>query len=81
MGTIIQFSKQTDFAKDLDQEFRTMNPAVDTSLSLTMIRNMKKSMLEIGRSCMMELSSTALSFLYFEKLAMKGTYIYTLTAL
>lgn len=72
MGSIIQYSRPVDLQKDQDADFKEMHPVVDITLSLTMIRRMKQSMFEIGKYQFMELSSIAMSFVYFERLVMKG---------
>jgi len=76
MGSIIQYSRPLDVQKDLDIDFREMHPSIDPTLTLTMIRDIKWNMLEIGKLQDMEMSSVAISFVYFEKLVLKGSFIF-----
>lgn len=69
----MEYSRPDDIQRDLDIDFREMHPNVDPSLTLAMIRNMKNSMFEIGRIQEMEMSSIAMSFVYFERLILKGS--------
>jgi hypothetical protein len=73
MGSIIQYSRPDDIQRDLDIGFRELYPNIDNSLTLAMIRDMKSSMLRVGCLQEMEYSSIAMSYVYFERLVLKGT--------
>jgi hypothetical protein len=70
-GSIIQYSKPADIRKELNDHFREAHSSLDPSLTLSQLRNMKEHLITITMSQDMELSSAAMSFVYFEKLVLK----------
>lgn len=72
MMSIIQYSRPLDLKRELNLHFKATHANVDSSLTLSMIRNLKGKLLEIGKRLDMEYSSIAFAYVYFEKLALKG---------
>ncbi|KAJ3254623.1 CDK5 and ABL1 enzyme substrate 1 [Boothiomyces macroporosus] len=72
LGTIIQPSTASELKKEINQHFKDTHPGVDATITLTQIRNLKKSLGKIGLSNNLELSSIAFAYVYLEKLIIKN---------
>ncbi|KAI8916004.1 hypothetical protein EDD86DRAFT_197401 [Gorgonomyces haynaldii] len=72
LGSIIQPSKPDEIRKEIDEHFKETHPQVDPSVTLTQIRATKAKLLLVAHSQDLELSSVAFSYVYLEKLILKG---------
>ncbi|KAJ3128150.1 hypothetical protein HK098_005050 [Nowakowskiella sp. JEL0407] len=79
MSSIIHYSKPNDLKRELNEHFREQFPGIGAGLTLSKIRMVKQRLIKIcmdlggddgGRA--IELSSLACSFVFFEKLCLKG---------
>ncbi|ORX50139.1 cyclin-like protein [Hesseltinella vesiculosa] len=64
--------RPADARKELNEQFRLAHPELAAEITLTKIRAIKAHLLEIGRACDLEMSTLAMSYVYFEKLVSKN---------
>ncbi|KAF9430114.1 CDK5 and ABL1 enzyme substrate 1 [Entomortierella beljakovae] len=74
MGSVIQYTRPSDLKRELNEHFRSRHPTIDPSITLSKIRKVKTDLLAISEELDLEISTTALSYAYFEKLVMKGSW-------
>ncbi|KAJ1342133.1 hypothetical protein BSLG_003312 [Batrachochytrium salamandrivorans] len=72
LGTIIQPSKPSEIQRELNEHFKETHPGIDSTITLSQIRGLKKSLLEVAQIQDLELSSVATAYVYFEKLVIKN---------
>ncbi|KAL7753386.1 hypothetical protein RI367_001161 [Sorochytrium milnesiophthora] len=72
MGSILQYTKPADLRKELNDQFRDAHPEISLTMSLSKIRNLKRRLLDIGLREDLEISSVAKSYVFLEKLILKG---------
>ncbi|XP_038664889.1 CDK5 and ABL1 enzyme substrate 1 isoform X4 [Scyliorhinus canicula] len=71
MTTVIEYVKPSDLKKDMNETFREKFPHI--KLTLSKIRSLKREMRKLAQEeCGLEEPTVAMSFVYFEKLALKG---------
>ncbi|XP_018415438.1 PREDICTED: CDK5 and ABL1 enzyme substrate 2 isoform X2 [Nanorana parkeri] len=70
MTTVIEYVKPSDLKKDMNEMFREKFPNV--KLTLSKIRSLKREMRNVAVECSMEPVTVAMSYAYFEKLALQG---------
>ncbi|XP_032876237.1 CDK5 and ABL1 enzyme substrate 1 isoform X1 [Amblyraja radiata] len=71
MTTVIEYVKPSDLKKDMNETFRERFPHI--KLTLSKIRSLKREMRKLAQEeCGLEEPTVAMSFVYFEKLALKG---------
>ncbi|XP_078072054.1 CDK5 and ABL1 enzyme substrate 1 isoform X3 [Mustelus asterias] len=71
MTTVIEYVKPCDLKKDMNETFREKFPHI--KLTLSKIRSLKREMRKLAQAeCGLEEPTVAMSFVYFEKLALKG---------
>lgn len=68
LSSIIQFAPRRELKDEINEQFRALHPEVDPTLTLSMIRTIKKKIADIAIDEQLELSSAALAYVYFEKL-------------
>jgi len=71
MSSIIQYSRPSDLKRELNEQFRSLHPDLDPSLTLTQIRKVKKNIYLAAQEMDLELSSVAKAYVYFERLILK----------
>ncbi|XP_072324209.1 CDK5 and ABL1 enzyme substrate 1 isoform X3 [Scyliorhinus torazame] len=71
MTTVIEYVKPSDLKKNMNETFREKFPHI--KLTLSKIRSLKREMRKLAQEeCGLEEPTVAMSFVYFEKLALKG---------
>ncbi|XP_077208723.1 CDK5 and ABL1 enzyme substrate 1 isoform X2 [Paroedura picta] len=71
MTTVIDYVKPSDLKKDMNETFKEKFPHI--KLTLSKIRSLKREMRKLAQEeCGFEEPTVAMSFVYFEKLALKG---------
>ncbi|XP_069476997.1 CDK5 and ABL1 enzyme substrate 1 [Ambystoma mexicanum] len=71
MTTVIEYVKPSDLKKDMNETFKEKFPYI--KLTLSKIRSLKRDMRKLAQEeCGYEEPTVAMSFVYFEKLALKG---------
>ncbi|MBN3292443.1 CABL1 enzyme, partial [Polypterus senegalus] len=71
MTTVIEYVKPSDLKKDMNETFKEKFPHI--KLTLSKIRSLKREMRKLAQDeCGFEEPTVAMSFVYFEKLALKG---------
>jgi hypothetical protein len=73
--SVISYTKTKVLKAEVNEKFRAVHPQVHVTLS--MIRKVKREIFDACCSFNVELSSGALSYIYFEKLVLKGVVIKT----
>ncbi|KAI9033518.1 hypothetical protein DFJ74DRAFT_652715 [Hyaloraphidium curvatum] len=68
LSSIIQFAPRRELKDEINEQFRSLHPDLDPTLTLSMIRSIKKKVVDVAMEEGLELSSAAMSFVYFEKL-------------
>lgn len=71
MGSMIQFTRPSELRNELNDQFKQKHPDIDPSITLSKLRNLKASLLEIALAEDVELSSLAKCYVFFEKLVLK----------
>eukprot|EP01029_Cantina_marsupialis_P020194 TRINITY_DN47237_c0_g1_i1.p1 TRINITY_DN47237_c0_g1~~TRINITY_DN47237_c0_g1_i1.p1 ORF type:complete len:402 (-),score=75.79 TRINITY_DN47237_c0_g1_i1:91-1296(-) len=66
--SVIPYMRKKQMKKDLNKQFAELHPWLDPSITLSKIRNLKMEVLECAVKLDLELSTVALSHIYFEKL-------------
>ena len=69
--SVLPYTKKKDLKAELNEVFREKNPYLPASMTLSKIRNLKREVLDIAKRLNIELSTVALSYVYFEKLVLK----------
>lgn len=69
--SVIPYSKPSELRKELNDQFRQEHPYLDSSISLSKIRNLKTDMLNVGILADLEMSTVAKAYTFFEKLTLK----------
>lgn len=69
--SVLPYTKKKDLKAELNEVFREKHPDLPASMSLSKIRNLKREVLDIAKRVNIELSTVALSYVYFEKLVLK----------
>jgi hypothetical protein len=68
LSSIIQFAPRRELKDEINEQFRSLHPELDPTLTLSMIRSLKKRIADVAEDEQLELSSAALAYVYFEKL-------------
>ncbi|RKP38703.1 hypothetical protein BJ085DRAFT_16375 [Dimargaris cristalligena] len=69
VGSIIQHNKPVDVRRELNEHFRRRHGAfIDSSITLSKIRNLKLRLIQCAQQASNEISSVALAYVYLEKL-------------
>jgi hypothetical protein len=68
VGSVIHYVRPAELIQELNEQFRATHPDVDPSLTLTMIRGLKRVMLACATDAGMEWSSAAIAYVYLDKL-------------
>ncbi|XP_058498615.1 CDK5 and ABL1 enzyme substrate 2-like isoform X1 [Solea solea] len=68
--TVIEYVKPSDLKKDMNETFREKFPHI--KLTLSKIRSLKREMRVVSEECSLQPVTTAMSFVYFEKLVLQG---------
>lgn len=68
LSSIIQFAPRDDLKDEINEQFRALHPELDPTITLSMIRSLKKKLADVAVDEELELSSVALAYVYFEKL-------------
>lgn len=72
LSSMILYVNDKDLKNELNQMFRDKHPQLPPSLTLSKIRNIKKSALLGCMELDMEISTVAFAVIYFERLCLKG---------
>jgi hypothetical protein len=72
MSSIISFVKHSDLKEELNEKFRSRHEWIHPSMTLSKIRKIKRLLLSIGQTLDLELSTVALSYIYFERLCLRN---------
>ncbi|XP_037539848.1 CDK5 and ABL1 enzyme substrate 2 [Nematolebias whitei] len=68
--TVIEYVKPSDLKKDMNETFRGKFPHI--KLTLSKIRSLKREMRAVSEECGLQPVTTAVAFVYFEKLVLQG---------
>jgi hypothetical protein len=68
MTSVIQYARAADLKSELNDQFRQRHEDLDPSITLSKIRNLKLSLLQVGLSQNLELSTVAKAYVFLEKL-------------
>jgi hypothetical protein len=71
VSSIILFANVDELKEDLNDQFREKHPYLPPSLTISKIRNLKKSALIISYKMNFEISTVALAVISFERLCLK----------
>ncbi|KAF8819293.1 cyclin dependent kinase binding protein [Cardiosporidium cionae] len=70
--SIIPFVKPKKLKEEINEQFREMNPWISSALTLSKIRNLKNDLFGlISQFPMLDISTVAAAWVYFERLVMK----------
>jgi len=69
--SILPYVKTKVLKEELNSVFREQHPTLPDDLTLSMLRKVKRDVLEVAKNCDCELSTVALAYVYFEKLVLK----------
>ena len=72
ISSVILYVNELQLKESLNEDFRERHPQLPPSLTLSKIRNLKKSALLGCFSLSLEVSTCALAVIYFERLVIKG---------
>ena len=70
MVSIIQSARASDLKQELNDQFKQRHENLDPTLTLSKIRNLKLSLLQVSLTENLELSTLAKAYVYFEKLVL-----------
>jgi len=70
-SSIIPYVTKSKLKEELNQRFAEQHPDIAETITLTNIRKIKKTLLQIGLSADLDLTVIASSYIYFEKLILK----------
>uniref|UniRef100_A0A3P8X6R2 Cdk5 and Abl enzyme substrate 2 n=1 Tax=Cynoglossus semilaevis TaxID=244447 RepID=A0A3P8X6R2_CYNSE len=68
--TVIEYVKPCDLKKDMNDTFKEKFPHI--KLTLSKIRSLKREMRVVSEECGLQPVTTAMAFVYFEKLVLQG---------
>ncbi|XP_061591267.1 CDK5 and ABL1 enzyme substrate 2-like isoform X2 [Cololabis saira] len=68
--TVIEYVKPCDLKKDMNETFREKFPHI--KLTLSKIKSLKREMRAVSEECSLQPVTTAMAFVYFEKLVLQG---------
>ncbi|XP_077402599.1 CDK5 and ABL1 enzyme substrate 2 isoform X2 [Vanacampus margaritifer] len=68
--TVIEYVKPSDLKKDMNEIFKEKFPHI--LLTLSKIRSLKREMRAVSEECNLQPVTTAMAFVYFEKLVLQG---------
>jgi hypothetical protein len=71
MESVIAWVQESEYLKELNEQFKLKHPNLPASLSLSKIRKMKRLFLETTTHLDLEVSTAVLAILYFETLCLK----------
>ena len=72
ISSIIEYARPSELKKELNELFRIQHPDINETLTLSKIRNLKTSLLEVALAENLELSTVAKAYVYFEKLVFQN---------
>ncbi|KAJ3328256.1 hypothetical protein HDU91_004155 [Kappamyces sp. JEL0680] len=72
LGSIIQPITASEIKKEINQHFKEAHPDLDSTLTLSQIRSLKRIMCKAGMVNNLEASSIAFAYVYLEKLILKN---------
>ncbi|XP_077368982.1 CDK5 and ABL1 enzyme substrate 2 isoform X2 [Festucalex cinctus] len=68
--TVLEYVKPSDLKKDMNETFKEKFPHI--LLTLSKIRSLKREMRAVSEECNLQPVTTAMAFVYFEKLVLQG---------
>ncbi|XP_031422464.1 CDK5 and ABL1 enzyme substrate 2 isoform X2 [Clupea harengus] len=68
--TVIEYVKPSDLKKDMNETFKEKYPHI--RLTLSKIRSLKREMRAVSDECGLQPVTTAMAYVYFEKLVLQG---------
>lgn len=72
ISSIIHYAGEDEIKRELNERFAEMHPYIHPSMSLSKIRNLKRTLLKSAISCGLELVSVAIAYALLEKLILAG---------
>lgn len=72
ISSVIHYAGDEEIKRELNDLFTEMHPYIHPSMSLSKIRNLKRTLLKAAMSCGCELVSVAISYSLLEKLILAG---------
>lgn len=72
MASIIQYATPAELKQELNDQFRQKHPDIDPSMTLSKLRNLKASLLEVGIAEDLEMATMAKAYTYLEKLILRN---------
>jgi len=70
--SLIPFVRKSKREEEMNDLFHLQHPSIPATLDLTLIRKMKKRMLQIGNQLSLNFCTIAYGFAYFERLVFLG---------
>lgn len=75
IASVILYVNKTELKKSLNEQFHDRHPSLPISLTLSKIRNVKKSVVIMALQLSFEFSTAALAIINFERLCLKGLVV------
>lgn len=72
ISSINHYAAEEEIKKELNDRFRQLHPYLEPSITLSMIRNLKTSLLKLSLMLDIEMYTVAVSYALFEKLLLGG---------
>lgn len=77
LESVIWYVRAKELKQELNRQFRHKHPWIQATLTLSKIRRIRQLMLQVAISLNLEMSTTALAYIYFQRLCIKNVIMKT----